>query len=242
MNELCQITDEVRVIDNYQHYFLEKPLYGNMFFKLSYDISLKGSVKKMPVWRMDPIARKAAYKLVQELSLQIKRFADMNGFSVRTRSEGYSVNVFIETVEQARLIAKRFSDCLFKVWVPYNTKQITGFSDLIATPLFRAQLFLSSNSHPGYRYKTELRATPENKLLVKRLGSFIVNINRKDYELSKNARSLLNSKGDNLSYWNTITMYFNDEKDLLMLKLMLGAVDLVIFKVILHEELLETDK
>ena len=120
--------------------------------------------------------------------------------------------------------------------------QIIGFNDLISTPLFRAQLFLASAGHPGYRYKTELRATPENKLLVKRLGSFLVNISKKDYELSKNARALLNSKGDNLSYWNTITMYFNDEKDLLMLKLMLGAVDLVIFKVILHRELLETDK
>ena len=242
MNEYYQIKDEVRVVDNYQHYFLEKPLYGNMFFKLSYDISLKDTVTKIPVWRMDAKSRKIAWKLVQELSWEIKRFADLNGFSVRTRSEGYSVNVFIETVEQARLIATQFTDCLFKVWVPYNTKQIIGFNDLISTPLFRAQLFLASAGHPGYRYKTELRATPENKLLVKRLGSFLVNISKKDYELSKNARALLNSKGDNLSYWNIITMYFNDEKDLLMLKLMLGAVDLVIFKVILHRELLETDK
>lgn len=231
---------------NVKHSFTQKPYFGTMFFKLVYDVRTKED-SKQNVWTMTPGARRNLFYRARNLSTSITNFCKNTlGAKIRNRSENSRVSIFLEDEMDARSVVEKFKDGLVEVHVPYNVEQIKiADSDMMATPLFRAKLFEESGMCRGYRYKVQVRATQEIKALRDSLISFFSTMDRNDYKLSKNAEFLVHKnvkKLELLSWWNSVSMYFNDEQDLLMLKLMLGMSEMEVFKVILHKELLETDK
>lgn len=230
------------------HTYVQRPYFGTMCFKLVYDVRSKDNIKKkVNVWSMSADIRRQVWYKGRSLASEITRFCKKElDAKIRSRSESSRVSVFLEEEAHARAVVEKFKDGLIEVHVPYNFEQIKiADSDMMATPLFRAKLFEHSRVHKGYRYKVQVRATSEVKLLRENLIGFFANLDRRDYYLGKNTELLLSpnpKKQDTLSWWNTLSMYFNDESDLLMLKLMIGASEMDVYKVILHSELLEPDK
>jgi hypothetical protein len=230
------------------HTYVQRPYFSTMCFKLVYDVRSKDDVKKKTnVWTMSAGTRRQIWYKGRQLAGEITKFCkkDLDA-NVRSRSESSRVSIFLEEEAHARAVLEKFNDGLIEVHVPYNVEQIKiADSDMMATPLFRAKLFEQSGMSRGYRYKVQVRATSEIKSLRDNLVSFFANLDSKDYKLSRNAELLLHKnpkKQELLSWWNSLSMYFNDERDLLMLKLMIGASEMTVYKVILHKELLETDK
>jgi hypothetical protein len=230
------------------HIYVQRPYFSTMCFKLVYDVRSKDNIKKkVNVWGMSADIRRQVWYKGRALAGEITKFCKKDlEVKIRTRSESSRVSIFLEDEADARAVVEKFKDGLIEVHVPYNVEQIKiADSDMMGTPLFRAKLFEQSRFCKGYRYKVQVRATSEVKSLRENLIGFFANLDRKDYFLGRNTELLLSvnsKKQDLLSWWNTLSMYFNDERDLLMLKLMIGASEMTVYKVILHKELLETDK
>jgi hypothetical protein len=231
---------------NVPHNYVQRPYFGTMCFKLVYDVKTKED-EKLNVWAMSPSSRRSLWYKARNLAGDISKFCKKElETKIRCRTENSKISIFLEEESHARAVLKKFKDNIVEVHVPYSIEQIKiADSDMMATPLFRAKLFEQSGMCAGYRYKVQVRGTTEIKSLRDNLANFFANLDSKDYKLSRNAELLLHKnpkKQDMLSWWNSLSMYFNDESDLLMLKLMIGASEMDVYKVILHRELLETDK
>lgn len=227
-----------------KHNYTQKPYYGTMYFKVVYDVrDPKEHRKQMAVWSMTPTTRRELFSKSKVLASAITRFCNKElKANTRHRAEGSKVTFFLEKEEHTRALIKQFDKNIVEVYVPYNNVQIQiGNSDMMATPLFRARLFEESSYCQGFRYKVQVKASTEMKSIKGNLQSFFNNINRKDYSYSSNVSMLLASP-DKLRPWQTLSMYFNDEQDLLMLKLMIGGTEMEVYKVILHRELVLSDK
>jgi len=233
---------------NLRHKYSQKPYFGTMFFKIVYDIrDPKEHKRPANVWNLTPTTRRDWFSKAKILSSAISRFCVRElKANYRQRTESNRVTFFLEKEEHARALVKQFDKNIVEVYVPYNNMQIQiGSSDMMATPLFRSKLFEQSNYCNGFRYKVQVNATNEIKAMKSNLNSFFANISRQDYSLSYNAQLMLDSdpkRGERLARWNKLSMYFNDEQDLLMLKLMMGLTEMEVYKVILHKELIFQDK
>ena len=118
----------------------------------------------------------------------------------------------------------------------FNTTQVEMLQgDLQATLAFRKTLFGASSSSNGYRYKVQCSVTEEVKKSYDALSAFCSNLDSKDFKANENWNKI--GKGAKMSYWNTFSMYFNEEQDIMMLKLILGGSDLKILKAVLYSEI-----
>lgn len=230
------------------HKYIQRPYYGNMYFKIIYDVrDPKEHRRPAQVWTMPANHRRDLFYKAKALASSVNRFCKKETISgIRYRTENNKLTVFLEKEEHARAVLKQFDKNIIEIHVPYNNMQIQiGNSEMMATPLFRARLFEESSYCRGFRYKVQVMTTTEIRTMTESLISFFSNISKKDYSLSRNMQILLDPdsrKKDRLQRWNSLSMYFNDEQDLLMLKLMLGGAEMDVYKVILHRELLTQDK
>jgi hypothetical protein len=106
--------------------------------------------------------------------------------------------------------------------------------DLNATLIFRKSLFGSSSTNAGYRYKVQCYVTEEVTKSWDAVNEMVSKIDAKDFKANDNWNKI---PKNNLRYWNTFSMYFNDEQDIMMLKLMLGSKDFKLQKAVLYSEL-----
>lgn len=238
----------INLMTGVPHKYIQKPYYGNMYFKIVYDVrDPKEHKRPAQVWTMSPSHRRDLFYKAKTLASAVNRFCKKELIAgIRHRTENNKLTVFLEKEEHARAVLKQFDKNIIEIHVPYNNMQIQiGNSDMMATPLFRARLFEQSSYCKGFRYKVQVLATSEVRAMSETLTSFFSNINKRDYSLSHNMEILLSNdskRKDRLQRWNSLSMYFNDEQDLLMLKLMLGGTEMDVYKVILHRELVAQDK
>jgi hypothetical protein len=179
--------------------------------------------------------RRALWQKAQAFSRGVKRFAKISEFDVRVRTENGSVSVFVKSEDDARKIIAKYPTNLNGIWVPFNDTQVEMIDDdLNATLIFRKSLFGSSNLNPGYRYKVQCFVTDEVVKCWESINEMVSKIGDADFKANDNWAKIPQKR---LRYWNTFSMYFNDEQDIMMLKLMLGSKDFKLQKAILYSEL-----
>ena len=233
-----------KLATNVSQFYIAKAFWKTFMYKLEYNFddpsrSSKGSLYWDSTWqnRADHASRRRSlWNLVQGFSRAVKRFAKEHNIKVKTRAENGSVSVFVEREADALLMLNKYKTNLSAVWVPYNTTQVEMLQgDLQATLAFRKTLFGASSSSNGYRYKVQCSVSDEVKKSYDAISAFCSNLNSKDFKANENWNKI--GKGAKMSYWNTFSMYFNEEQDIMMLKLILGGSDIKILKAVLYSEI-----
>ena len=227
-----------KLANNVSHFYISKPFFKNCLYKLEYNFSEK---KATPVTFVDrwgtstAQARRDVWNKTQAFARAVKRFATEQGFDIRVRSESGTASVFVKTEADALAVINKYRTKLDAIWMPYNDSQVTMIGDdLTATLIFRKTLFGASSSTQGYRYKVQCKITSEVKDSWATVNNFVSSLDSASFKVNENWNKI--PKGQ-LSYWNTFSMYFNDEQDIMMLKLMLGSKDFKLQKAVLYSEL-----
>jgi hypothetical protein len=231
-----------KLASNVPHFYISKPFFKTCLYKLEYTFR-DTAVKSPPTsnyWGYSSSssyaeARRALWSKAQAFSRGVKRFAKSKDFDVRVRTENGSVSVFLKTEADALAVIAKYKPNLSGVWVPFNDTQVEMIGeDLNATLIFRKSLFGSSNVNPGYRYKVQCHITPDVLKSWEAINEMVSKLDEADFKANDNWAKVVTH---NLRYWNTFSMYFNDEQDIMMLKLMLGSKDFKLQKAVLYSEL-----
>jgi len=230
---------------NVAHFYISKAFFKTCLYKLEYNFNDKKSVTngQWRYWEASQLQRseqtsrrRALWNIVQSFSRGVKRFAKENNIKVKTRAENGTVSVFIETKADVDIITSKYKTNLSAIWLPYNDAQVAMINDdLNATLVFRKSLFCSNNYNAGYRYKVQCNVTEEIKAGYETVNNFVSKLEAKDCKVNDNWIKI--GRGGKLSYWNTFSMYFNDEQDIMMLKLMIGGTNFKVHKAVLYSEL-----
>jgi len=232
-----------KLANNVQHYYISKPFFKTCLYKIEYTFK-ETKPKTAPTnnysWGYQSSksysdARRALWQKAQAFSRAVKRFAKGAEFDIRVRTENGSVSVFVKTEADAVQLIQKYSTNLSGIWVPFNDTQVEMIGDdLNATLIFRKSLFGSSNVNPGYRYKVQCHVTEEIVRSWDAINEMVNKIGDADFKANDNWDKIPHNS---LRYWNTFSMYFNDEQDIMMLKLMMGSKDFKLQKAILYSEL-----
>lgn len=231
---------KTKLANNVPHFYISKPFFKDCLYKLEYDFNehrKDGSPIIISNWSTGAQAqrRRDIWNKTQAFSRSIKRYAKEHKFEVRVRTEGGYCRVFLQSEADATTVLYKFRTKLSAIWMPFNEQQVELIGDdLNATLVFRKTLFATSADNTGYRYKVQCRISNEVRNSWKSVNEFVGRLDEKDCKANDNWYKI--PKG-NLSYWNTFSMYFNDEQDILMLKLILGSDNFKLQKAVLYSEL-----
>lgn len=231
-----------KLANNVAHFYISKPFFKTCLYKLEYNFNEGKTSSASPAeygnWGYSSIgsrARRELFNKTRAFSRAVKRFATEEDFEVRVRAEGSSVSVFVQTEADALAVINKYRTKLNSIWMPYNDTQVTLIGDdLNASLVFRNNLFCSSSQSAGYRYKVQCKISNEVKDAWETINEFVSKLEEGDFKANENWNKI--PKGQ-LSYWNTFSMYFNDEQDIMMLKLMLGSNNFKLHKAVLYSEL-----
>jgi len=227
-----------KLANNVSHFYISKPFFKTCLYKLEYNFSGNKPAPSSYVDRWGSSTaqlRREMWNKTQAFSRAVKRFATEQGFDIRVRAESGTASVFVQTEANALAVINKYRTNLHAIWMPYNESQVTMIcDDLTATLIFRKTLFGASSSTQGYRYKVQCKVTSEVEDSWANVNNFVSTLDQKSFKANENWNRI--PKG-HLSYWNTFSMYFNDEQDIMMLKLMLGSKDFKLQKAVLYSEL-----
>lgn len=225
-----------QILNGVPHFHIAKPFYKTYLYKLEYDFGDKSA----PVWtpsgfhRTDS-RRREVWNKARAFSRAVKRFAVEQNIDIRTRVENSRVGIFVQTEKSVSKILEKFPQKLTSIWEPYNQAQVVMIgNDLNATLIFRPNLFCASNLNPGYRYKIQCRISNEIKSQWETINNFIKGLQVEDFKVNDHWFKIPKNK---MNYWNTFSMYFNDEQDIMMFKLIVGSTNFSLTKAVLYSEL-----
>lgn len=231
-----------KLANNVPHFYISKPFFKTCLYKLEYTFKepKKTSVTSENYWGYQSSksysdARRALWQKAQAFSRGVKRFCKSKEITARVRTENGSVSVFLQTEDDVNTVLAKYKPNLSGIWIPFNETQVEMIGDdLNATLIFRKTLFGSNNLNPGYRYKVQCYITEDVVRSWESVNEMVSKIDAVDFKANDNWAKVPTK---NLRYWNTFSMYFNDEQDIMMLKLMLGSKDFKLQKAVLYSEL-----
>lgn len=230
-----------KLANNVAHFYISKPFFKNCLYKLEYNFNESAKpgspMVKDVYWggSVSSRARRALWDKTRAFARAVKRYATEHEFEVRVRAEGSHVSIFVQNEEDAMSVINKYRTKLSAIWMPFNETQVVMIDDdLNATLVFRNSLFCSSNQSSGYRYKVQCKVSNEVKASWLNVNEFVKKLDRAEFKANENWYKI---PKDQLSYWNTFSMYFNDEQDIMMLKLMLGSNNFKLQKAVLYSEL-----
>lgn len=229
-----------KLANNVPHFYISKPFFTDCLYKLEYDFNehrKDGTPIIISNWSSGAQAQKRRdiWNKTQAFSRGVKRFSKEHKIEVRVRTEGGYCRIFVRTEADAQLVLSKYRQKLSSIWMPFNDQQVALIGeDLTATLIFRNTLFMASEINSGYRYKVQCRVTNDIRSSWTAINDFVGRIGIKEHKANDNWFKI---PAGNLSHWNTFSMYFNDEQDILMLKLMLGSNNFKLQKAVLYSEL-----
>lgn len=177
------------------------------------------------VWNTKSIVTR---KLIREV---VKDFKNMYPtMDLKFRSEFSCLSVFVASHDDLVTITNHHRDEIESIYMPVNETQITMMDELGASIVFKKKLFKDK-----YRYKLSAHATPEMKSIIKAIDNVNKELGETDFLGSANYFATL--IGARVYNWNLISMYYNDPKDIMIIRFILGNITHKIEKCSLYSEI-----
>lgn len=170
----------------------------------------------------------ATRKLIKEV---VKDFKEMYPtMDLKFRTEFNCLSVFVTTPDDFVVISNHHRNEIESVYMPVNETQITMMDDLGASIVFKKKLFKDK-----YRYKLSVYATSEMKSVIKAIDNINQELTEDDFLGSANYFATI--IGAKVNSWNLISMYYNDPKDIMIIRFILGDITHKIEKCSLYSEI-----
>lgn len=170
----------------------------------------------------------ATRKLIREV---VKDFKEMYPtMDLKFRTEFSCLSVFVASTADFIAITNHHRNEIEGVYMPVNETQITMMDDLGASIVFKKKLFKDK-----YRYKLSVYATSEMKSVIKAIDNINQDLTQDDFLGSANYFATL--IGAKVYSWNLISMYYNDPKDIMIIRFILGNITHKIEKCSLYSEI-----
>jgi len=207
--------------------YVSKPFFKKYYFKIVYDFSTKpvsagGSAYAGMQTRISSrnIANNAAASIA----------AYLPNIDFKHRVEAGRLSMFLQSYGDFLLVSKVQPDKIIAVAIPVNEKQIELMDEHGAATVFKHKLFQGA-----YRYKISLYATEDVIELIPAINNVNAQLGEDNFLASKNYNRVLGKL--RVSFWNMISMYYNDPQDIMMVRFVLGKVPHKIEKCVLYDEI-----
>jgi len=214
-------------LEGVENYYVSKPFFKHYHFKLIYDFSAKpeninGIAYASVQTKMSSrnIATNAAISIMQMLP----------NVDFKHRVEYGKLSMFLRTYGDFLLVAKHFPDKIISATMPMNNKQSEVMNEDGTSTVFKNALFMNA-----FRYKVTTKASNEFLETFDAIHAFNSELGEKEFLASNNYKKILNKQ--HIMKWNTVSMYYNDPHDILMLRFIIGSIHHTIEKCVLFDEI-----
>jgi hypothetical protein len=214
-------------LEGVENSYVIKPFFKHYHFKLIYDFSTKANnVNGVAYATMQTrvssnnIATNAANSILKSLP----------NIDFKHRVESGMLSIFMRSYGDFLLVSRHYPHNIVSTVMPINDKQTKIMDESGTNTVFKNSMFMTY-----YRYKVSAKATPEFKEIFDAIHNINSSLNSNEFLPSKNYTRL--ATGNRVDAWSSVSMYYNDPSDILMIRFILGSVKHTIEKCVLYSEI-----
>jgi hypothetical protein len=207
--------------------YVSKPFFKKYNFKIVYDFSTK-PIAAGGVAYAGMQTRISSRNIANNAAMAIAAY--LPNLDFKHRIESGRLSMFVQSYGDFLLVSKVHPDKIKSVAMPLNEKQVEMMDEHGAATVFKHKLF-----HNAYRYKVSLYATEDVITLIPAINNVNIQLGDGNFLASKNYNRVLGKL--RVSFWNMISMYYNDPQDIMMVRFVLGKVPHKIEKCVLYDEI-----